>query len=526
MAYFPAQRGAPLSPLLPPPPPVDSGPPPFLPPFSGDPLPFSPFRPSSPFLSRITYERGSLSLIWVSLFPQGSFTVLIDNPFFRDMSPSLQDVRVWDLDPSPRHRTSPLWRGISSCKDLIASGIQMKLSDGHKCLFWKDKPRHPQWQKSDDIFENSESESPSDSLRDIQDISLNLKLSLDGEKAEENSTLDSTLDSEESTVKNDKLENAVLKLSKDVIGVTRKLSSNEKNEQNKFPMLRRRNCIFVVAVDCDSDDELIKIIQRILEVVRKASPSGSVGLILSTWRTISETHSALVSGGMLPTDFDAFICNSGSDIYYPSLNSEDAEPPFLVDLDYHSHIEYRWGGEGLRKTLVRWAATIVDKNGESEEQIVTEDEQGSSIYCHAFKVKNPERVPSVKELRKLMRIQALRCHVLYSHNGSKLHVIPVLASRSQALRYLYVRWGTELSNMVVFVGESGGTDYEGFLGGVHRTIILKGVCSPTQSDIHPQRSYSLEDVVAFDSPNILQTEAESATDGIEFALSKLGILSV
>lgn len=34
-----------------------------------------------------------------------------------------------------------------------------------------------------------------------------------------------------------------------------------------------------------------------------------------------------------------------------------------------------------------------------------------------------------------MRIQALRCHVIYCHNGTKLHVIPVLASRSQALRY-------------------------------------------------------------------------------------------
>lgn len=40
----------------------------------------------------------------------------------------------------------------------------------------------------------------------------------------------------------------------------------------------------------------------------------------------------------------------------------------------------------------------------------------------------------MKEIRKTMRIQALRCHVLYSHDGSKLNIIPVLASRSQALR--------------------------------------------------------------------------------------------
>jgi len=45
-------------------------------------------------------------------------------------------------------------------------------------------------------------------------------------------------------------------------------------------------------------------------------------------------------------------------------------------------------------------------------------------------------VPPVKELRKLLRIQALRCHVIFCLNGTRLNAIPVLASRSQALRYV------------------------------------------------------------------------------------------
>lgn len=45
------------------------------------------------------------------------------------------------------------------------------------------------------------------------------------------------------------------------------------------------------------------------------------------------------------------------------------------------------------------------------------------------------QVPPVKEIRKLMRIHALRCHVIYCQNGRKINVIPVLGSRSQALRY-------------------------------------------------------------------------------------------
>ena len=65
---------------------------------------------------------------------------------------------------------------------------------------------------------------------------------------------------------------------------------------------------------------------------------------------------------MSSKDFEAFIWNSGGDLYY-SLS-------FSV-----SHIDYRWGGdsgEGLRKSLVPWADYIVDEKGESDKQIVTE----------------------------------------------------------------------------------------------------------------------------------------------------------
>eukprot|EP00262_Sarcandra_glabra_P008117 TRINITY_DN2133_c0_g1_i1.p1 TRINITY_DN2133_c0_g1~~TRINITY_DN2133_c0_g1_i1.p1 ORF type:complete len:1060 (+),score=199.25 TRINITY_DN2133_c0_g1_i1:75-3254(+) len=389
------------------------------------------------------------------------------------------------------------------------------------------RARHPQW-KSEDDYEDSEPDSPGDSLRDIHDISLNLKLSLDGEKGDESGTLENTLDSEDSIDGKSNLKSTVLALSKGVLrSSSRKGGSFERSDQgnnsSKFPTLRRRRHIFVIAVDSSSSTDLLEIIRKVFEVLRKQRNSGSIGFILSTVMTISEVHFLLVSGGLNASDFDAFICNSGSAIYYPSSNSEDivspSELPFVVDLDYHSQIEYRWGGEGLRKTLVRWAAS----KGETE-QLVSEDIDRSTTYCYAFKVKDPTLVPSVKGLRKLMRIQALRCHVLYSHDGTKLHVIPVLASRSQALRYLFIRWGTELSNMVVFVGECGDTDYEGLLAGVHKTIILKGVCKTMHSPLHADRGYPLEDVVPFDSPNIVQITEGFNSDDIQSALGNLGII--
>ena len=243
------------------------------------------------------------------------------------------------------------------------------------------KPRHPQWQRTDDGTENSDTDSPGDSLRDIQDISLNLKFSLDGDKNEEENAGDGR----------SKLENAVLTWSKGFVRDTRKAGLSEKSDQNtgKFPTLRRRKHLFVIAVDCDTNTDTLETAGKILEAFEKERTEGSVGFIFSTSMSISEVHSFLVLGGLSPSDFDAFICNSGSDLYYSSLNLEDS--PFVLDLYYHSHIEYRWGGEGLRKSLVRSVASINEKYSENE-RIIVENEQVLTEYCYAFKIQKPGMV--------------------------------------------------------------------------------------------------------------------------------------
>ncbi|KAK8523565.1 hypothetical protein V6N12_048082 [Hibiscus sabdariffa] len=319
-----------------------------------------------------------------------------------------------------------------------------------------------------------------------------------------------------------KLENAVLSLSRGVLKDGQKAGSGDKAEDcysiGKFPALRRRKHIFVIAVDCDSTEDLLDTIRKVFEAMEKERAEGSVGFILSTFMTISEIHSFLISGGLNPRDFDAFICNSGSDLFYSTVNPEDG--PFVIDFYYHSHIEPRWGGEGLRKTLVRWAGSINEK-AENEEQIVTAAEQLSANYCYAFQVKNAGLVPPVKELRKWLRIQALRCNVIYCQSGTRINVIPVLASRSQALRYLYVRWGIELSKMVVFVGDSGDSDYEGLLGGLHKSVVLKGICSSASNQLHANRNYPLSDVMPVDSPNIVQTSKDFTSSDIRDSLENL-----
>ncbi|CAK8576065.1 unnamed protein product [Lathyrus sativus] len=103
--------------------------------------------------------------------------------------------RVFDngllIDPHDEKSIADALLKLVSNKQLWAKCTQNGLNNIH--LFsWLEhcktylskiatcKPRHPQWQRSEDGGESSESEeSPGDSLRDIQDLSLNLKFSLD-----------------------------------------------------------------------------------------------------------------------------------------------------------------------------------------------------------------------------------------------------------------------------------------------------------------------------------------------------------
>ncbi|XP_047065822.1 probable sucrose-phosphate synthase 3 isoform X1 [Lolium rigidum] len=296
------------------------------------------------------------------------------------------------------------------------------------------------------------------------------------------------------------------------------------DDQIKAP-IKGRKYIVVIAVDSASKKDLAFIIRNSIEATRTETSSGSTGFVLSTSLTISEIHSLLISAGMVPTDFDAFICNSGSDLFYPSQTGDSpstSRVTFALDRNYQSHVEYHWGGEGLRKYLVKWASSVVERRGRMEKQVIFDDSEHSSTCCLAFRVVNPNYLPPLKELQKLMRVQSLRCHALYNHSATRLSVIPIHASRSQAIRYLSVRWGIELPNVVILVGESGDSDYEELFGGLHKTVVLNGEFNTPANRIHTVRRYPLQDVIALDCSNIVGVQGCS-TDCMRSTLEKLGI---
>lgn len=322
-------------------------------------------------------------------------------------------------------------------------------------------------------------ESISDSLRDVEDISF--RFSTEGD-SKQNGEMDTAA------------------RQKQIIeAIMCRVSSTGKSNASYFPGRRQR--LVVVGADCyDSDGNIAEedfqaVIMNVMKSVRPGIRSGKVGVVLLTGLSFQETTKALNSFQVNIEEFDAVVCNSGSEMYYPWKD-------LMADADYEAHVEYAWPGENIRSTITRLA-----KVDDGEENDIIEYASACSSRCYSYSVKPGAMIRKIDELRQRLRMRGLRCNLVYTHAGLRLNVIPLFASRKQALRYLSVKWGIDLSKVVVFVGEKGDTDYEELVAGIQKTLVLKGAVEyGSERLLRSEDSYKREDVFSQDSPNIIYAE--------------------
>ncbi|KAJ0025109.1 hypothetical protein Pint_07216 [Pistacia integerrima] len=335
----------------------------------------------------------------------------------------------------------------------------------------------------------------SDSLKDVEDLSL--KFSIEGDFK-----LNGELDA---TTRQRKL----------IEAITQKASFNGSASVTHSP--GRRQMLFVIATDCyDSNGNITEKFQTTIKNVMKAAGLsiglGKVGFILITGSSLRETMEAIKSCPVNIEDFDAIICNSGSELYYPWKD-------MVADLDYEAHVEYKWPGENVRSMVIRLARTE-----DGVEDDIAEYVDACSSRCYSYSIKPGAKTRRVDELRQRLRMRGFRCNLVYTRAASRLNVVPLFASRKQALRYLSIRWGIDLSKTVVFVGDRGDTDYENLLAGLQKTVIVRGtVDCGSENLLHGEESSKREDSVPQDSPNIALVEGSYEAQDICAALKVLEI---
>ncbi|KAG8378558.1 hypothetical protein BUALT_Bualt08G0149400 [Buddleja alternifolia] len=261
----------------------------------------------------------------------------------------------------------------------------------------------------------------------------------------------------------------------------------------------RRQWLYVVAVDSyDSKGSptqaLPLIIKNVMQVA--GSKSSQIGFVLLTGLSLLETKDLLRTCQIKIENFDALVCSSGSEMYYPWRD-------LVVDKDYEAHLEYRWAGDNV-KSLVMSLAKI--ENGDENDIIQPIISQCSS-RCYSYSIKPGAKTQKMDDLKQRLRMRGLRCNLVYSHAASRLNVIPLFASRVQALRYLSVRWSIDPDKVIVFLGERGDTDYDDLLGGLHKTVILKdSVEYDSETIVHSEDGFKKDDIAILDSTKMALAE--------------------
>lgn len=78
-----------------------------------------------------------------------------------------------------------------------------------------------------------------------------------------------------------------------------------------------------------------------------------------------------------------------------------------------------------------------------------------------------------------------------------------------------MRWGLNVANMFVILGERGDTDYEELISGYHKTVIMKGIVEKGSEELlRTAGSYQREDIVPADSSFVFYAKNGSSPEDI------------
>lgn len=228
-----------------------------------------------------------------------------------------------------------------------------------------------------------------------------------------------------------------------VIHRTRKQVRRERVEQrpglNPMPAVQR-----LLVSDIDNTligdrDGLAALLRMLRERPR------SFGFGVATGRHLPSALEVLRHWRVPPPD--VLITAVGTEIHYG--------PEVRPDSGWQRHIQHRW----RRDSLVALFADVAGLTLQSDDQ--------QSALKLSYNV-DPQLMPGMRELENLLRQAQLHANLIYSHDAF-LDVLPIRASKGQAIRYLAYKWGLPLQNFLV-AGDSG-NDVEMLVGDTRGVVV-------------------------------------------------------
>jgi sucrose-phosphate synthase len=129
---------------------------------------------------------------------------------------------------------------------------------------------------------------------------------------------------------------------------------------------------------------------------------------------------------------DLLITSTGSEIYYG--------PQIVTDTSWEKHISYNWQPEAIREAMKDIPGV----------ELQPPEAQGKFKISYFV---DPSISPSYRDIIRHLRRQQLPVKGIYSHN-MYLDLLPIRASKGDALRYIALKWGLPVKRFLV-AGASG-----------------------------------------------------------------------
>jgi sucrose-phosphate synthase len=197
---------------------------------------------------------------------------------------------------------------------------------------------------------------------------------------------------------------------------------------------------------CDIDNTLTGDRAALAELMARLRDSGGrIGFGVATGRNLEGTRKVLKEWGIPHPDL--VITCVGSEIYYGRQQVEDRS--------WSRHIDYRWEPERLRNAMESVPGVRL--------QAASEQRRHKISY-----IVDPDTAPPVRKILRYLRNLDLHANLIFSHDAF-LDLLPIRASKGQAVRYVGARWGIAAEHMVV-AGDSG-NDIEMLRGDILGVVV-------------------------------------------------------
>ncbi len=218
--------------------------------------------------------------------------------------------------------------------------------------------------------------------------------------------------------------------------------------------LRREQVAFSQGVDLplvvsllvsDIDNTLLGDAASLRELMAWLETHRQMGFAVATGRSLELTLKVLRQWKVRRPDI--LISSVGSEIHY----GRTLKP----DVGWTSHIRYRWRRADVQQLLDRMPGLRLQP-AENQREFKL------SYYL------DRDRAPDLREIRAELSRHQLYARLIHSHRVF-LDVLPVRASKGQAVRYLAYRWGLPLERILV-AGDSG-NDREMLVGDTLAVVV-------------------------------------------------------